>query len=145
MKGNYGKELTLSILDNRNLEIIFELMETNDDEVLKNISYLLHEILSFKLNDMNTINISNENENNSNNYLVVLLEKKLSTIIEKIFDEEYFKNSTKTTFGRSVKIFGLGRMKLLECFLLFLKLQNEESINDFEFYKFFDKILVRFI
>lgn len=96
---------------------------------------------------MNTSYISKspfelERNGQDNTNLIVLIEKNIIPMIEILFDQNCKTGSTKTTFGVPVKIFGLGRMKLVECFHLLLKLENEEIFKTLQFYKFFPKYLV---
>ena len=149
LKGNNGKELVISLLDDHNLEIIYELLDTKNEENLKNISNLLYSILAFKLNETNTINYSvvndlEKDEILKNKYLILLMEKKMGFLMEIIFKtQENNKILAKCPSGTIVtKIFGLGRSKLLECLHLFLKWQHEICSKTFLFYNFFEKLLV---
>jgi len=146
LKGNNGKELIKGIFDNHNLEIIFALFDAKDDEIIKNISILLHSILAFKLNELNSFPLgmsgyteTEKLEMQPNDNLLFLFEKNLSSLSEIVFEP----NEQVVKGVKNDKIFGLRRLKLLECFHLFMSMNIEECINALRFYKFFEKILVK--
>lgn len=151
-KGNHGKELLKAIMDQHNLEIILGCFESQNEEIIKPLSKLLHFVLSFQINErknrQNRVHFYTETEKNeirARDSVIMLFIKKLGLFNEVLFGATpHETEAKKKKKGSHSKIFGLGRLQILECFLVFLSVNDEECLNSPDISKFYEKAIVNF-
>lgn len=137
-KGNNGKELLNALFDIHNFDILLGLFDSKDDEIIKNASIFFNSILAFKVNEMHNLNLGLNTETEkielqSHHHLIFLFEKSIASLIRLVFNKSELEK---------FNVFGLTRLKIMECFNLFLSANLEECISGLRFYNFFTEILV---